>query len=31
MNYETILVDTQDGVTTITMNRPQRMKSPTSP
>ncbi len=27
MNHETILVDTQDGVTTITMNRPQRMNA----
>jgi 2-(1,2-epoxy-1,2-dihydrophenyl)acetyl-CoA isomerase len=27
MNYETILVDTQAGVTTVTMNRPQRMNA----
>jgi 2-(1,2-epoxy-1,2-dihydrophenyl)acetyl-CoA isomerase len=27
MNYETILVDTRDGVTTVTMNRPQRMNA----
>ncbi len=27
MTYETILVDTESGVTTITMNRPQRMNS----
>lgn len=27
MNYETILVDTQDGVTTVTMNRPQRLNA----
>ncbi len=27
MKYENILVDTQEGVTTITLNRPQRMNA----
>jgi enoyl-CoA hydratase/carnithine racemase len=27
MQYETILVDTQDGITAITMHRPKRMNA----